>query len=730
MRLTLRTLLAYLDDTLPANEIKEIGLKVNESDSAQQLIGRIKEVTRRRRLTVPPATGPNGFDPNDVADYLDNELDADKLAELEKQCLESDVHLAEIAACHQILALVLGEPALVPPTAKQRMYGLVRGREAIPSRRAAPVPKAPGDALDEDETLGLGGRWLPWLLPVAGLLLVVTLGVGIYQLLDRPKDDRRADATGKQASGAATEGEPKGDAPKGDGKPTNGGGEPKKDTKPTPPVGPGKGGADDRTAKGGPPGKDKDKDKEPDPPDVARVPPPSKDRKPIGTYAGAESGLPSLLVSQYGDRPVTRVPTPAKGRPTTVYSGEALVTLPGFVSELRVGKNQAVKLIQRGSLREFALAAATVGLLESAVVLHASDAVDLDLTLLRGRIFLRNNKPSGPCKVRLRFDEEAWDLDLAEPGDEAGVDLTQGYTPVLDPAKEPPERHVYLGLLRGKLTLTTNAFLPRVMELGPGRKFGFVHHSNITAAQPQPAYEAEVPLAWSLAVPALEKFPREAQASLKPWAQRAEGIEQSLKRLAILAGDAKLPPVTELRENRSATAEDRLVAIYAMGAMDDLSKLIDALGDDSVARAADREAAYYTLRSWASRGPGMARALYDEKDGKETGLLLERNFKPGEAKAVRDLIYPFRREKLGEAETYELLVARLQSPKVAVAEMAFQHLAGLCPPQLLPPGFNAAAGGDDRRLYADKVQALIDKKQLPPMPPAEKKDGEVRKDKG
>src|SRR5215468_3172193 len=126
MRLTLRTLLAYLDDTLDPAEIKAIGQKVAESDAAQELIARLKQVTRRRRLTTPPATGPGAkFDPNTIADYLDNTLDADGVAEVEKLCLESDVHLAEIAACHQILTLVLGEPALVPPSARRRMVALV-----------------------------------------------------------------------------------------------------------------------------------------------------------------------------------------------------------------------------------------------------------------------------------------------------------------------------------------------------------------------------------------------------------------------------------------------------------------------------------------------------------------------------------------------------------------------------------------------------------------------------
>ena len=75
MRLTLRTLLAYLDDTLEPGQAKLIGQKVAESDAAQELIARIKQVTRRRRLTTPSPTGPGGkLDVNMIAEYLDNEL--------------------------------------------------------------------------------------------------------------------------------------------------------------------------------------------------------------------------------------------------------------------------------------------------------------------------------------------------------------------------------------------------------------------------------------------------------------------------------------------------------------------------------------------------------------------------------------------------------------------------------------------------------------------------------
>src|SRR5215468_7269750 len=138
MRLTLRTLLAWLDDTLSPAEVREIGKQVTESPFAKELVERIHRVTRQRRLTIPPWSGNDSTDANLVASYLDNELDPDQVAEFEKKCLTSDVHLAEVASVHQILSLI-GQKAKVPIEARQRMYSLIKGREASPSkpRRAA-----------------------------------------------------------------------------------------------------------------------------------------------------------------------------------------------------------------------------------------------------------------------------------------------------------------------------------------------------------------------------------------------------------------------------------------------------------------------------------------------------------------------------------------------------------------------------------------------------------------
>ncbi|MBC7818690.1 MAG: hypothetical protein IAG10_17510 [Planctomycetaceae bacterium] len=152
MRLTLRTLIAYLDDELQPDQAKEIGQKLTESSYATALVDRIKEVMRRRRLSAPELFGKGaGLDPNLVAEYLDSELTPAEVVDVEKICLDSDMHLAEVAACHQILTLVLGDPVEVRQETRSRMYGLgpvatsdvVRANdflEALPGRESRSIP--------------------------------------------------------------------------------------------------------------------------------------------------------------------------------------------------------------------------------------------------------------------------------------------------------------------------------------------------------------------------------------------------------------------------------------------------------------------------------------------------------------------------------------------------------------------------------------------------------------
>jgi hypothetical protein len=694
MRLTLRTLLAYLDDTLDANEIKEIGEKVAESDAAQELVARLKQVTRRRRLTAPPATGPEGTDPNDVAEYLDNELAAERVSDLEKMALESDVHLAEIAACHQILTLVLGEPALVPPKSKERMYALVRGREALPHRKAH-APKHPDkEATVDEEELNLSSGWLRWVLPAAGILLVGLLALAVYSVLPggpRQKGTTVASGDGKApvVNGGAPDAKDDGKGKRaGDGgaPPTGGGteggaggtGTEKKD-------GPGSGKVEDGAA------------------EVRRPAAPSKERMLVANYLGAPSGLPAGLATlpEGGDK-WQRFGTSG----ATVFSSDPVLALPGFAGVVRTKSGVDVTL--RGHLRDFTIAPVMHFLMDSAVVFHASKEFDLDLTLLRGRIFITSRKDKGAAKVRLRFDKEVWDLTLAGRGDEVAVDLTRAYSAVINyRAGEEPRAQCFLALLRGEADLKIDAFQTHSLEAEPPKWVRMEWDSFTRTAGPFKVDQA---------TPALRREPPPPELLPEARRESLRRMETALKNLEALLGSGKSLEVALQETLQKPDPAGRVLAVYCLTAIDAIGPVIDVLGDEDPQHVADREAAFFALQRWVGRSPKQAKRLYDEKT--KTGLLIDKKYRQREAETIVQLLHPLLADEMTKAETYEALARCLQHRKVAIAEMGYWHLVWLSGNVKLPQGFNAALPQEDRERYSAQVQKLIDDKRLPPAGPA------------
>jgi hypothetical protein len=674
MRVTLRTFLAYLDDKLDATDTKRIGRKVAKSDVARELIARIKRVMRRRRLTTPPAS-----DPNDVAEFLDNQLPADKLIALEKLALRSDVHLAEVATCHHILTLLQSEPVPVPPTARARMYALVHRGQFTAAPQPAPSAKASTAGGEDDPLLlpVLRHGWLRWALPLAGIFLLAALGLALWQSLP----DRKSNAgNGKSGPVVTAADKDKEERPRGE--------QPRKvsATKPT----------DLEKAPAHPTDPVKTRAEPADPVKTPAEPsdPPTKDRV-VARYVGSPDGLPSVLVHRSGeDEPWKRV------KPDdSVYSTGPLVNPPGYVSQLVTKKGAG--LLLRGNVPEFAL---HPFLMESAVVLHKSDKFALDLKLLRGRVYLSNQARRGSVAVRLRFEDQVWDLTLQEPGTEVVVDLYKHFTRN-NRAGEDPQAELYLVVLKGEAELRIDSETHE-LQAPPGPA-GF-RWDNLEQASGPTKVEAVRPT-WNKR-PAMDQRPaRRMAAALEDLAERLEG-----KAVDIVLKEGATRD--ESSEDESSEAARRL-SIYCMAALDQMGDLLDRLEDNDPAHQLDREAAVFSLRHWVGRSANQGGRLYrvEKSSGRRTGLLIDRKFRPADAEAILDLLHDLSDEDRRRGATYNALAARLEHPRVAVAELGYWHLLRLTiGSDVKLPRFNAAAPQEVRERAAAHVRRLVKNGKLPP----------------
>jgi hypothetical protein len=681
MRLTLRTLLAYLDDTLEPAQAKIIGQKVAESDQARELMDHIKQVTRRRRITAPPASGPGSkIDPNTIAEYLDGAVSAEQASEVEQVCLASDVHLAEIAACHQILALVLGEPALVPPTAKSRMYGLVKGPESIPFRKPARTQGETDSgfftAEESNATPFLGGR--KW----ANLILLIGAGIGAAVLLfwtvwhvlnlgvpddnikvvqTPPTEPEKTPDTKPAPKENKTSGTVTTPAPK-DNK-TNGTVTPpvtkeNKDKGVKPP--------DNKENKDPPAEKVKPKEKEVvTPPDTKgdvmpenRFTEADNRRIHLGKYlppSSKEEG-PSIVVWRLLDKnPWSRL----WGAKTEVESGCTYVALPGFHGDFLLDRGVQLTLV--GNLPEIM---PEVPSLESVVDLHVHDS-RIDLTLKRGRIVLTSKKDV-PAAVRVRFDnphtpKQAEFADfLLEKGAQVFIDrIGIGFIPpgshfVKEPDSDKrvlPEFFMGICVAKGNVTLRL-ADKTYSMTSPPGK--AMLPWSSVKGAKVELQEMKELPPFISLSMPPLMLPDKNDQKRIDDVLKAREDLSQQM---GIKSIDVAL---TENLKQKDPSRRDLVIRSYvALGMLDDT---IDILFDDLMPDAFFT--AIPSLQNWMTSGRDHEYLLYGALKGHKD------RFKAAEADKVMELLR-------GAVADLDLLIEYLDNDNLVIRQIAFMSLRGV-----------------------------------------------------
>jgi hypothetical protein len=443
-----------------------------------------------------------------------------------------------------------------------------------------------------------------------------------------------------------------------------------------------------------------------------RPKPPSTVKASAGRYVLPPPNTPSILVQREAGQAAWKRLAPGSGE---VFTTDDLVCLPGYNSELALGGDGGTHLVLHGHLPQFTVHPYEIMdfLLESAVRLNKPESgFDADVTLLRGRIYLSNRKEQGACKVRLRFAGEVWDLTLLQRDTEAGVDLLQGYTGDINyRAGESPLQEVYLDLLSGRadIRIDSREFANKPAPL-------VVHWDNKGpgASPPQPIKAQDVP--------AVDAVWRKSPPAGATDAERSaiQGMVGALDGLAMVMTNRPVETALgqalggqEARDNIPL----RLLAVYSLGAVDDVNKVLDVLcSDGDPAHDADRAAAVFTMRRWLSRGADKGQALYDEKKG--TGLLIDHyHFREVEARDIVTLLYDFPPQDARQEATFDKLTSLLRSPLLPIRELAYWHLHVLSAgARVALPPYNAGWKPNERDLAADAWKALVGKDLPPPAP--------------
>jgi len=326
------------------------------------------------------------------------------------------------------------------------------------------------------------------------------------------------------------------------------------------------------------------------------------------------------------------------------------------------------------------------------VVLHVGDDFDLDLTFDRGRVVLSNHKNEGAARCRVRFHSEVWDLILEDPGTEVGLYLSGRHLDTFESGVSP-FAEFSLCVLKGKVVAHIGH--EQFTLHAPPDSAAFIWDS-VGVGMQGPFAPKEMPRYWDKTVPdtVLAGEMRLAVNELQEKMTGKTTLESVL--------------VTNLKSERPSV---RRLAVRCLGAIDDVSHVLDALGDEDPNHFDVREEAIEVLRNWIGRNAGQDKKLYNKKEG--TGILLDKKYKEGQSEIVMQLLHYLSEEERGKAETYEALIDYLMHNKLAIRELAYWHLF-----RLYPKGrdfnFNAALGTEERTKAYQKWQQVLKDGKLPP----------------
>jgi hypothetical protein len=363
-----------------------------------------------------------------------------------------------------------------------------------------------------------------------------------------------------------------------------------------------------------------------------------------------------------------------------LHAGDLLLGLPG--ASLR-SKNGKVRLAFRPDMSGHA----PLPILETALVLHETND-DLDFTLDRGRVDLIDIAKEGAAKVRLHIRDKAAEVTLKEPGSRLGIEMF-GRWPAGAPftknaeSKEGPALHVIFLVFHGDVDIKGDR---RQFALTAPKGPAMLEWNSVTGIDPTAKH-----------LEALPDWAKEDQVAPEVREKYAK-----LNEFRQIAVNKSIQQAVETFLNSDDAAKRRL-AVIALGAMDDLRGLADAMLITKHFDVWDN--GIIAFRHWIGRGPGQDQKLYNV-------LINERKFTPLDAEAIMQLLHGFSEADLRQPETYEGLIDYLGHERLGLRALAYWHLSRLVPAGR-ELGYSPLDDKDKRQKAIAKWQQLVPRGKVP-----------------
>jgi hypothetical protein len=254
---------------------------------------------------------------------------------------------------------------------------------------------------------------------------------------------------------------------------------------------------------------------------------------------------------------------------------------------------------------------------------------------------------------------------------------------------EEPMQVLGLFLLKGQMNLKIR-YDTHLMRQAPGKNFFFWDNTGPAQRGPQSLAAERLP---SWARPNAPRPPRELPQALA-------FIDSRIKDQGTL--EEAFRDALKFKDPKSLL---RVVAVFGIGAIDDLPHLIDAAGNADFRDV--RIAAISAMRHWGALKPGNDIKLFTALEGK---------YRAGPAEIVMTLLHTFGERERGDPLTYETLLAYLKHDKILIRELAYSHLVALDPDAKI--AYDPGGPPAHRDAVVQKWKERIPDGKLPPAPQA------------